>query len=308
MTVEHVEEHLNCFNYSRSGGPVEVLEPRRGTALIKEVTGTEILCIITGKVKISTQKVKNTIIDAGNIILLSPGAYVSIQILNNSYLLSFNITKPIQLCDICPLESLTPDIPLYESDDVTVLPFNLHTQKYFDGFVSCLNEGLKCFNYLEIKSQEFMFILRAFYTRSVLAKFFRPLITTDTGFSDFILKNYRSIKTVEELARMSNYSRSGFKAHFRKTFGTSASNWLREKKARNVYHELNASSKTLQEISDEYNFSSVSHMSIFCKEYFGMPPGKIRRDNGKKSTQSKIQARQRRSVAQPVINEANESD
>lgn len=308
MTVEHVEEHLNCFNYSRSGGPVEVLEPRRSTTVTKEVKGTEILCLIKGKIKISTQKVKNTIVDAGNIVLLSPGSYISIQILNNSYLLKYNITKPIQLCDICPLESLKSDIPSNENDDITVLPFNIQMQEYFDGFVNCLNHGLKCFNYLENKSVEFMFILRGFYTRPVLAKFFKPLITTDTGFSDFILKNYRAVKTVEELARLSNYSRSGFKAHFRKTFGTSASNWLREKKARNVYHELNASSKTLQEISDEYNFSSVSHMSIFCKEYFGIPPGKIRRENGKKSTRSKIQSRQRKASYAADGGKINDSD
>lgn len=281
MTVEHIEEHLSCFNYSKNGGPVEVLELHKGTTIAKEMTETKILCVVSGKVKISTERIRNTVVDAGNIILLSSGSCISIHILDDSYLIVFNIIKPIQLCDICPLESLTPDMSDHQEDDLAVLPFNKHVDKYIDGLVSCLDEGLKCFNYLENKSIEFLFILRGFYTRPALAKFFRPIITTDTGFSDFILRNYRTVKTVEELARMSNYSRSGFKAHFRKTFGTSASNWLREKKARNVFHELNTTSKTLREISDEFNFSSVSHMSIFCKEYFGAPPGKLRRDNGK---------------------------
>lgn len=285
MAVHHVEEHLNCYNYSRSGGPVEVIEPEKGTRLSKDVRETELLCIITGKVRLTTQRIKGQLIEAGHIVLLPPNTNVSADILEDAYLLVYVINKPIQLCDLCPLESLEESMPkMADQMETSVLKFNEKATEYFNGFISCLNEGLKCYHYLELKSQELMFILRGFYTRPELAVFFRPLISNDIGFSDFILKNYRNVKTVEELARLSNYSRSGFKAHFRKTFGTSASAWLRERKARNVYHELHSTNKSLQQISKEYNFSSVSHMSIFCKEYFGMPPGKIRREAGKKSS------------------------
>lgn len=285
MAVHHVEEHLNCYNYSRSGGPVEVLEPHKGTRLSKDIRETELLCIISGKMKLTTQRIKGELIDKGHIILLPPNTRVEADILQDCYLLVYVISKPIQLCDLCPLESLTGSMPETAGHtETSILKFNERTREYFSAFVSCLNEGLKCYHYLELKSQELMFILRGFYTRPELAVFFKPLISNDMGFSDFILKNYRNVKTVEELAKLSNYSRSGFKAHFRKTFGTSASAWMREKKARDVYHELNSTTKSLQQISKEYNFSSVSHMSIFCKEYFNMPPGKIRRESGKKSS------------------------
>lgn len=267
-----------------------MLEPHKGTRLSKEIRETELLCVISGSLKLTTQKTRDEVIESGHILLLPPNTQVTADVLEDSYLLLYVINKPIQLCDLCPLESLAqslPDDPSEDADNsgaLSILKFNRHTAEYFSAFVSCLNEGLKCYHYLELKSQELMFILRGFYTRPELAVFFRPLISNDIGFSDFILKNYRNIKTVEELAKLSNYSRSGFKAHFRKTFGTSASAWLREKKARNVYHELNSTNKSLLQISKEYNFSSVSHMSIFCKEYFGMPPGKIRREAGKKSS------------------------
>ena len=261
------------------------MEPYKGTRLSKDIRETELLCVISGKLRLTTQKIKNQVIDSGHIVLLPPNTQVTADVLSDCYLLIYVINKSIQLCDLCPLESLAESMP--ESVDKmehSILKFNEHTTEYFNAFISCLNEGLKCYHYLELKSQELMFILRGFYTRPELAIFFRPLISNDIGFSDFILKNYRNVKTVEELATLSNYSRSGFKAHFRKTFGTSASSWLREKKARNVYHELNSTNKSLQQISKEYNFSSVSHMSIFCKEYFGMPPGKIRKEAGKKSS------------------------
>ena len=287
MAVHHVEEHLNCYNYSRSGGPVEVLETYKGTRLSKDVRETELMCLISGKLKFATQHSREQVIGSGNIILLPPNTRATAEVLQDSYILVYVITKPIQLCDLCPLESLAESLPnAPEQPEASILKFNDRTSEYFRAFVNCLNEGLKCYHYLELKSQELMFILRGFYTRPELAMFFRPLISNDMGFSDFILKNYRNVKTVEELARLSNYSRSGFKAHFRKTFGTSASAWMRERKARDVYHELNSTSKSLQQISKEYNFSSVSHMSIFCKEYFNMPPGKIRKGSGKKSSVS----------------------
>lgn len=284
MAVHHLEEHLNCYNYSRNGGPIDILVHGKGTRLSKDIQETELVCIISGVVSITTQKTSNQIIESGHILLMPPNTQVSAEILSDAYILVFIVNKPIQLCDLCPLESLDEEDtkePEDQGGKYAVLKFNDRITDYFDTFIKCLNEGLWCYHYLEIKSHELMFMLRAFYDRRELSRFFRPLISNDTAFSDFIIKNYRNVKTVEELAKLSNYSRSGFKAHFRKTFGTSASVWLREKKARNVYHELTTTSKTLLQISNDFNFSSVSHMSIFCKEYFGKPPGKLRKEAGK---------------------------
>lgn len=278
-----MEEHLNCYNYSRNGGPIDILVHSKGTRLSKDIQETELVCIISGVVSITTQKTNNQIIESGHILLMPPNTQVSAEILSDAYILVYIVNKPIQLCDLCPLESLEETTEEIEDQagSYAVLKFNDRITDYFDTFIKCLNEGLWCYHFLEIKSHELMFMLRAFYDRRELSRFFRPLISNDTAFSDFVIKNYRNVKTVEELAKLSNYSRSGFKAHFRKTFGTSASVWLREKKARNVYHELTTTTKTLQQISGEYNFSSVSHMSIFCKEYFGKPPGKLRKEAGK---------------------------
>lgn len=307
MPVQHVEEHLNCYNYSRSGGPVEVFEIQKGLSLSREITGTEIFAVISGKVNISTQKERNRTVESENLVLLTPGTVLSASVVEDAMIILFVINKPIQLCDMCSLEGLAEDVPLTHNN-IPVLPFNGHLRDYFAFFTACLKEGLKCYYYLEVKTQELMFMLRAFYTRPELATFFKPLITNDTVFSEFILKNYRNVKTVDELARLSNYSRSGFKAHFRKTFGTSASNWMREKKARDVYHELNTTNKSLQQISEEYNFSSVSHMSIFCKEFFGMPPGRIRRENGKKDDDGALPMRRARRTPVTISDSADRGE
>lgn len=258
-----------------------------GTRLSKEVRETELLCILSGKLMMSTQRMKNHVIDGGHIMLLAPNTHVTVDMLDDSQLMLFIIDKPSYLCECCPLESLYEFSSAKSADANTGMPsilkFTKPLEDYLNNFRNCLGEGLKCVHYLDIKIRELMFILRAFYSRTELGIFFRPIISNDMGFSDFILKNYRSVKTVDELAKLSNYSRSGFKAHFHKTFGMSTSAWLREKKAHNVYYELTSSTKPLQQISEEYNFASASHMSIFCRECFGMPPGKIRKSAGKNS-------------------------
>ncbi len=286
MAIHHIDEHLNCYNYSRSEVPVEVVKARKGIRLSKDIKETELLCVVSGKLKLTAQSVKERTIEEGHILLLTPNMRASAEVLEDSYLIAFLINKSIQICDCCPLESLSENIPEKAATfyEFSVLKFDKHIADYFDCLKNCIDEGLKCVHYLDLKFRELMLIMRGFYTREELAVFFRPLISNDTGFSDFIFRNYRKVKTIEELARLSNYSRSGFKAHFRKTFGMSTSAWLREKKAHNIHHELTSGNKSLLDISKEYNFSSVSHMSIFCKDYFGMPPGKIRKESGKKSS------------------------
>ncbi len=286
MAVHHIDEHIDCYNYSRSKGPVDVMKACSGTRLSKDVRVTELLCVVSGRLALTTQRIKDHVIEGGHIVLMPPSTKASVDVLDDSHLMVFMIDKPVQICDHCPLESLSKSLSGEDADPnlPSILKFNSSLEDYFGSFIKIMGEGMKCSHYLELKSRELMFILRGFYTRAELASFFRPLISNDTDFSDFVLKNYRNVKTVEELARLSNYSRSGFKAHFRRTFGVSTVAWLREKKAHNVYHELTSTTKPLMQISKEYNFSSVSHMSIFCREFFGMPPGKIRKEAGKNSS------------------------
>ncbi len=133
-----------------------------------------------------------------------------------------------------------------------------------------------CAQYLEIKIKELIYIMAVEYTEEERLKFFDPLITNDLIFTDFIHKTYDKVKTIKELAELSYYSLSGFEKRFRRVFGKSASQWIKEKKVTDIYVEIRKGEKTFKELSAEYDFSSPSHFSYFCKTQLGNTPSKLR--------------------------------
>jgi AraC-like DNA-binding protein len=126
--------------------------------------------------------------------------------------------------------------------------------------------------------KELFFLLRAYNTKEDLADFFSPLLTDDMDFYNFVLNNYQSIKTVKELAFLADYSLTGFEKRFKKVFGMSAHQWMKNQLSSSLYHEISCSRKSFTEISDMFGFSSSAHLSNFCKAVFGATPSAIRRE------------------------------
>lgn len=142
-----------------------------------------------------------------------------------------------------------------------------------------ISRGLSCPNYLEMKIKELLYIMEMDYTKRERQIFFEPFITKDQSFVDFVYKHYDKVKSVKELAELSFYSISGFEKRFRRVFGKSAMHWINEKKATDIYQEILKGDKTFKEISLEYDFSSPSHFSAFCKTYLGNSPSQLRESN-----------------------------
>lgn len=280
MALLYPQEHLDCYNYDHpDNGMVLCYDYPAGSAISLDMPETQIACLLSGNLALSTQNIINQRIEGGRVFLLPSGSNIRVKAETDISILIYSIRSHVQLCDLVPMESLEKPADDEGEHGVATLEISERMGEYFAAFLGCLKDGLRCRHYLEIKTQELFYLFRAYHTREELALFFRPLISGDTLFSDFVLKNYRKVKTIDDFASLSNYSRSGFKSHFKKTFGMSVSKWIRAKKAQDIYHELNSTNKSLQQISKEYDFASVSHMSIFCKEFFGMPPGRIRRAN-----------------------------
>lgn len=131
---------------------------------------------------------------------------------------------------------------------------------FLKGLKACLSDGLRCRYYFELKMKEFFFLIRAYYTTEELARFFYPLLSNDTSFSEFVYNNYSKVKTVQELASLSNYSHSGFIKRFKKTFGVPAYQWIKQQKASRILHEIMLFDRYAIEnernIFEEINFTS----------------------------------------------------
>lgn len=237
---------------------------------------TDIAFIQKGSITISYKSCLNLEIDEKNILLFPPGSLLNLKANTDSYIIVCHSQVIVQSCDNFAQELLSKK-QYGEKGCFGELPYREGTERFIESFLYPFIDGLQCSDYIDLKIKELFYLFRIYYSHEELASFLAPVLTADTYFSSSIWKNYRQAKTIDELSKLMNYSRSGFRDRFKKVFGISASQWLKEQKAQNIYHDLSSTNKSLKEISEEYNFCSTSHLNTFCITCFGAPPGKIRK-------------------------------
>jgi AraC-like DNA-binding protein len=138
-----------------------------------------------------------------------------------------------------------------------------------------LKEGIQSPNFYDIKRQELFYLLFFLYQKHNLACFLHCFLSNDIQFKKFVINNYLNARNVQELAKLANYSTSGFIKKFQKCFNESPYKWMQKQKAKQIFVEINRGIKSLQEIANEYKFSSYQHFSVFCKAQLGATPTTI---------------------------------
>lgn len=280
MELLYAHEHLSCFNYERGDRPT--IERK---SLVKEQhwdafpIENKAIFVTKGKLSFSFGDVLDREIPAGKILLLPAGSHYKSKAVEDSELLVMRLHNTKRLCDCFSLEQLLQEEKGGELSisDIFFLDINERVDSFLKFLDTCMTDGLKCTYYFELKSKEFYFLLRAYYRKEDLLRFFYPLLSKDVSFSDIVIKNHYKIRTVQEFAELTHYSLSGFQKKFKKVFGSSAHHWMREERSKAIYHQINSTEKSFKEISDEFGFSSPSHFNDFCKTNFGVTPGKVRK-------------------------------
>lgn len=99
-----------------------------------------------------------------------------------------------------------------------------------------------------------------------------------SGFKEMVQARAIPQITGEELARRCNMSNTAFRAHFKETFGTTVSHWLRERKKERIMHSLLHTDLPISKISERYGFRNDSTFSEYCRRNFGSAPSEIRKN------------------------------
>lgn len=287
-SILYPQEHFCCYNYEKGkNATLEILTVPQGQIIERTLHNTELVFMLKGKIALSYAKLLNVETTAGNIMLFPPGSQVKAYALEDTNIMISRIRGVVQLCECFSLQHLYTGKNKEIKEDFHMLPINKRIYSFIDLMMDCVNDGLQCSYYFETKMKELFFMLRAYYTKEELAKFFSPLLSHNARFMNLMYQNFRNVKTVQELAEISLYSESGFKKQFYKVFGTSASDWMRNQKASLIFQDLNGSGLSIKELADKYNFSSVSSFSTFCQSRFGLPPGQLRANKSGKMVYDK---------------------
>lgn len=281
MTLLYKAEHTRCFNYEKSSSPIvekKLLQNNQRWNI--ESIMNKMIYVAEGECEFSYNQYRNKIVSAKQMIVIPAGATIAVDTKKSSKIYTLRLDDIKNLCECFSLDMLLQEES--EDDEHTDNLFRLEANDriiaFFEQWGVLIDDALLCKYFLKLKTKELFYLLRAFHTKDDLLKFFYPVLSNDMTFSDFVLRNHFKVKTVNELADMANYSLSGFQKRFKKVFGVSAYNWMKEEKLKSVFHEINNTPHTFKEISSKFGFSSPSHFNDFCKTNFGYTPGILRKN------------------------------
>lgn len=140
-----------------------------------------------------------------------------------------------------------------------------------------LDDGLNCIHFHRIKQEELCILLRGYHTPEELYALLHFVIGYSDNFKDFVFQYYQDVYNVPDFADLANMSVRSFQRKFKAEFKRPVHEWLRERRAERILHDLRNTNKSIAEISTDHGFSASSYLITFCKRYFGQTPMNIRR-------------------------------
>lgn len=219
-------------------------------------------------------------VQPGELIYTTHEVYSTVRAAENARIISCDIPFQCFLCtrhDISELQEHPVNIPDdgigYSRRSITA---NRYLQTFYANLDEILKSGLNCIRFHQIKREELMLLLRAYYTKEELYTVFRDSIEQDSEFKLFVMQHYKEVSCVSELASLANMSVRNFQRKFKSEFSCPARKWLLSRKAENVLHALQTSDKDMMTIAMEHGFSAMSYFTTFCKHNLGRTPSELR--------------------------------
>ena len=271
------EEHLACYNYHKEERmPIEGLNIKLGDIWENIVEENKIIFIVEGSISISCGDITDRIVNSQQMFILRKGYQYKAHVEKDAFIMIFRINSQINFCDRFSIEQLCLKDEKME-EGLNLLEINDRLKGFLYWTHVNISDGLKCTHFLDIKKKELFFLLRAYYSKEDLTLLFSSLLNNDQVFSNFIYDNHYKVKNIQQLVALSHYSVSAFNKRFKKSFGISPYKWMKDQRAKRIFHEINNYAKNFKVISEEYGFSSLSQFNDFCKVHFGLTPGEIRK-------------------------------
>lgn len=135
-----------------------------------------------------------------------------------------------------------------------------------------LNEHL-----LKLKLQEIINLLLQTEKAENIRKIVNSLFSERKfAFKELVDAHIEETESIEDLALITNTSRSTFKRKFKEIYGTTPAKYRIERNTEKVAQLLKVTDKSVSEIGYECGFSSPSHLTRSFKHRFGLTPSDYR--------------------------------
>lgn len=272
----YLKEHTSCYHYSKC-----ILEGflyhkfQVGEVTEGEAEKNSILFVMEGNLEVFCNG-DSLPLSAGNMIFFQKGSMYKIHSPEKSSIVVALFENTIQSCEKMALAQLYSCVDVCGINNIYTLEIKYSLRLFLELLVIYLEDGANCVHFHEIKLKELFWILRFYYTKKEQATFFHALLGHNYEFKRLVLENYRKTRTIKELAGICGFSLSSFKRHFIKEFGEPAGQWLQKQTNSIIKFQLADGDKSIGEIADELNFSSLPQFCRYCKKICGYSPGEWR--------------------------------
>ncbi|NDW08860.1 helix-turn-helix domain-containing protein [Dysgonomonas sp. 520] len=256
-------------------GIVEAIALDRGKLYTTDKDNSKIVLVTKGSIEFSFSMYNNVEMDCGKMLFVPSGYGFRAMAMEDAAVIFFNITEEYDWCRAIAVgnNQLSQDV----DDGISFLDVKDMLGSYVYSIELYLQKGYRDCNLMQLKIKELGCIMNVCYTKQELHDFFRLYQTNDLLFSEQVRKYSAEIRTVRQLSERMNYSYSGFNKRFRRVFGMSAYKWMKQQRARIVYHEIYETNKSLKQISADNKFMTLSHFNEFCHKVLGGSPRQIRK-------------------------------
>ena len=280
MSIFYAEEHKTYYNYNVPELVVfKSFELDKNSPPVFSEMEKSMLCFVgEGEIvaKFGRNHVKN--IKGGNFFLVPASVNFYGWQLCRSKLMCCSFADTPKFCNIYSMENLANDLGNKGCVDngFFTLPICKRLHNFLCLLAGCMEDGIQCAHFLRLKLQELFILLRVYYSKEDLAKMFSPILGLDDKFRELVLSHYKEFVDIKQFAALLNMTPSTFQRKFKSEFKKPVNEWLMDRKCELIIRDIKTTGKTINEISDEYGFSSTQYFSNFCRRQFGKTPTQLR--------------------------------
>jgi len=264
--------------FSKEGSKIETIRLSKGEEYTPQFGCTVLCFIFSGAIDITSKNIHNKRISKEEILLIPFHTPCQMYAKEDTTILKIKVLQNIFVNEKMPFMHLLEGYGVIKGSlDFGTLTPNQRITDFVYILKNYSENELNCDSLFEAHISVILHMISAFYSKREVTEFFSPIYSSDFEFSIKIYENIDKVKNVKELAKLINYSASGFEKRFKKIYNTSPYEWLMEHKSKKIYHEIITTKKTFSELAYEYDFSSPAHFNNFCLKHFKTTPGQLRK-------------------------------
>jgi AraC-like DNA-binding protein len=223
---------------------------------------------------------ENTILKAGQAMPIPQGnSIIAEHSLNDNPYSSFVVLFPGSL--VSDFLAKHPQIvnPVNHPEDVPLyIPFasTPYLNEYIKSIQALINGGHELSYTIALhKLEELLLVIYEIFPVQLINLFRHHQHSPQLSLKSVVESNLFSKLTLDELAFLTNRSRSSFKRDFEKAYGISPQRYIRERKLEAACAEL-VKGKQASEIYDTYGYENLSNFNTAFKKQFGLTPSAYR--------------------------------